>query len=340
MVGMNEVGSDPGRNGITVSEFHDYCAKMQATHPVTMTTLSTHDTKRADDVRARLATLTEIPARWKSCLIRWSRANKIFRTGNFPDRNTEYFLYQTLIGAWPISKDRLIAYMEKATREAKQQTSWTQQNRDFENALRTFIERILASPWFVAELEKFVATVLKAGRVNSLGQSLLKYTAPGVPDTYQGSELWDLSLVDPDNRRPVDYELRAALLAELTKGMSAEQITARMESGLPKLWVAHISLGLRRAHPECFGADAAYTPLNSNGAKCNHVVAYLRGESVAVLVPRLPIKLAGSWAGTTVDLPPGKWTNLFTREEVAGGRLRVQTVLERFPVALLTRKAE
>ena len=132
-----------------------------------------------------------------------------FKTGQFPDRNTEYFLYQTLIGAWPICTDRLLAYMEKAVREAKQHTSWTQQNKEFEDALRNFIERILESREFVEDLEAMVGEVLAAGRVNSLAQTLIKFTAPGVPDTYQGSELWDLRLVDPDNRTPVDYELSA-----------------------------------------------------------------------------------------------------------------------------------
>ena len=155
LVGLNEVGGAPGSDGINVDEFHAYCAHMQTTRPLTMTTLSTHDTKRADDVRARLAVLSENPVRWKSALARWSRANAPFRTGKFPDCNTEYFLYQTMIGAWPIDKDRLIAYMEKAMREAKQQTSWIQQNREFEDALRTFIERVLESecvPFRVGEL--------------------------------------------------------------------------------------------------------------------------------------------------------------------------------------------
>jgi (1->4)-alpha-D-glucan 1-alpha-D-glucosylmutase len=340
MIGMNEVGSAPGSNGITVTDFHAYCAKMQSTHPLTMTTLSTHDTKRADDVRARLATITEIPARWKTALSRWSRANALFRTGKYPDRNTEYFLYQTLIGAWPIAKNRLVAYMEKATREAKQRTSWTLQNREFEDALRSFIERILDSQWFVAELENFVGRILKAGRINSLAQALIKYTAPGVPDTYQGSELWDLSLVDPDNRRPVDYDLRSKMLNELESGMDVVQIAKRMNSGLPKLWVACSALWLRRDHPEWFGADAAYTPVLAEGSKGDHLVGYRRGDSVAVFVPRWPLKLGDNWSTTTVQLPQGKWKNRLTREIIGGGRLRVQALLERFPVALLTREAE
>jgi (1->4)-alpha-D-glucan 1-alpha-D-glucosylmutase len=340
MIGMNEVGGAPGRNGLTVAEFHDYCAKMQATHPLTMITLSTHDTKRADDVRARLAVITEVPGQWRTALRRWSRMNAPFRTGTDPDRNTEYFLYQTLIGAWPIAKDRLIAYMGKATHEAKQQTSWTQQNNEFEDALRSFIERILESQKFVSELENFVANVLQAGRINSLAQTLVKCTAPGVPDTYQGSELWDLSLVDPDNRRPVDYDLRRQLLSELEVGMDVQEIVRRMDSGLPKLWVMHSALRLRREHPEWFGAEAEYTPLVAEGSKAEHLVGYLRGARVATLVPRWTLSLSDRWGATTVELPPGQWKNVLTRDAVTGGRVRVQTLLQRFPVALLTREAE
>jgi (1->4)-alpha-D-glucan 1-alpha-D-glucosylmutase len=340
MIGLNEVGNDPGREGLSVTELHNYFAKMQASHPITMTTLSTHDTKRADDVRARLATITEIPGRWRSLLNRWSRMNTQFRTGSFPDRNTECFLYQTLIGAWPITKDRLISYMEKATREAKQQTTWTQNNKEFEDALRSFIERILESPGFVAELEKFVERILRAGRINSLAQTLLKYTAPGVPDSYQGSELWDLSLVDPDNRRPVDYDTRRIMLSELQKGMRADEIMRGIDSGMPKMWVTHTALSLRREHPEWFGAEADYVPLLAEGHKREHVVSYLRGNHVATVVPRWTLKLGDSWASTTLELPQGRWKNLLTGDGMPGGRLRVQALLQRFPVALLTREAE
>ena len=336
LVGLNEVGSAPGNNGLDVEQFHAYCAKMQATLPLTMTTLSTHDTKRADDVRARLAVLSENPVRWKSALARWSRANAPFRSGKFPDRNSEYFLYQTMIGAWPIGKDRLIAYMEKAMREAKQQTSWTQQNREYEDALRSFIERILDSNWFITELESFVSRILLAGRINGLAQTLLRYTAPGVPDTYQGSELWDLSLVDPDNRRPVDYDLRSRMLSDLDAGMSVEKIMESMDSGAPKLWLAHTALCVRRDHPEWFGAEASYQPILAEGSKREHLVGFLRGDRVAVFVPRLPLKLGSNWASTSVELPQGKWFNRLTRETVMGGYIRVQALLQRFPVALLT----
>lgn len=340
MVGLNEVGSAPERGGLTIEAFHEYCAKMQALHPQTMNTLATHDTKRSDDVRARLAALTEIPTAWKSMLRRWSRANAQFKTGKYPDRNTEYLLYQTLIGAWPISAERVVPYMEKATREAKQQTSWTAQNGEFEEAMKRFIEAILVSQEFVAELEEFVARILQTGRTNSLAQTLIKYTAPGVPDTYQGGELWDLHLVDPDNRSPVDYEVRRAMLSELEQGLSAEEILQRIDTGLPKLWVSYKTLHLRRQKPEWFGVDGNYLPLLAEGPKKNYVVAYLRGNSVATVVPRCALSLGSGWATTSLDLPGGRWTNILTGDAVQGGRLRVQSLLQRFPVALLIRETE
>ncbi len=337
MIGLNEVGGAPQRSGTTLDEFHSYCARVHADHPQTMNTLTTHDTKRSEDVRARLAVLTEIPGNWRSALHRWSRRNQQFKTKALPDCNTEYFLYQTLIGAWPITVERITAYMEKAVREAKEQTSWTQPNQEFEDALKLFIERILASNEFVSDLESFVGSVLPPGRVNSLTQTLLKCTAPGVPDTYQGSELWDLRLVDPDNRGPVDYEARSAMLAELDAGMSAEEIMTRMDSGMPKLWILNRALHLRRKKPEWFGKDAAYIPLSAEGPKRAHLIAFSRGESVAVLAPRWNLKLGSGFGSTTVELPPGNWTNIFTGEVISGGRMRAQQLFAKFPVALLER---
>ena len=340
MLALNEVGGAPERNGVTLAEFHDYCARMQSSHPFTMNTLSTHDTKRADDVRARLAVITEDPRRWRSFVNRWSRRNAEFKTGKYPDRNTEYFLYQTLVGTWPITVERLTPYMEKAAREAKQQTSWTQQNKEFEDALRIFIERLLGSQQFVADLEELVSRLLLPGRINSLAQTLIKFTAPGIPDTYQGSELWDLRLVDPDNRGPVDYALRQSMLAELKSGMSAEEIMKRMNCGLPKLWVSYSALQLRRSRPEWFGSEAAYTPITVEGSKKDHLIAYLRGDRVATCVPRWNLKLGSNWSSTTVTLPEGRWKNVLTGDIVNGGQMRVQTLLQRFPLALLTREAE
>lgn len=338
LIGLNEVGSAPDRDGMSLEEFHERLRKRQAEHPFTMNTLSTHDTKRCEDVRARLAVLSEIPARWKSALLRWSRMNAPFKTGKYPDRNTEYFLYQTLIGAWPIDAERLTAYMEKAAREAKQQTSWTQQNAEFEESLRRFIERILESERFVADLLSFVEQVLHPGRINGLAQTLLRYTAPGVPDTYQGSELWDLRLVDPDNRGPVDYAARQAMLERLEQGLEVEEIAREMDSGMPKLWVAYKALHLRREHPEWFGAEAVYAPVYAEGSKKDHVIAYLRGEHVATIVPRWNVKLGSGWAATNLRLPDGQWKNELTGDLMPGGSVRVQTLLARFPVALLTRE--
>lgn len=340
MIGLNEVGGAPDRDGLSIEEIHDFLRKRQELHPFTMNALTTHDTKRSEDVRARLAVITEMPGRWRTTLNRWSRMNAQFRSHDYPDRNTEYFVYQTLIGAWPICAERLHIYMEKATREAKQQTSWTQQNKEFEDALHAFINSILGSREFITDLENFVEQVLAPGRINGLAQTLIRYTAPGVPDTYQGSELWDLRLVDPDNRTPVDYRARCAMLGELEKGLDAAEILERMDSGLPKLWVAYRSLQLRRGNPEWFGAEAEYTPMIAEGAKKDHVIAYLRGGSVATVVPRWNTKLGAGWAATAVELPEGRWRNILAGEAIDGGRVRVQALFESFPVALLVKDTD
>jgi (1->4)-alpha-D-glucan 1-alpha-D-glucosylmutase len=293
---------------------------MQATHPLTMTTLSTHDTKRSDDVRARLAVLSEVAGKFGASAQRWSRMNNALRTNDLPDRNTEYFYYQTLIGAWPLTIDRAKAYMQKATREAKQQTSWVANNKNFEDALNSFIEGTFNSPAFIEKLEQFVGRISEAGQINSLTQTLLKYTAPGVPDLYQGSELWDLSLVDPDNRRPVNYKLRTELLKELEPLPVADAAALAMSR---MAW---------------FGAEAAYTRLNAEGKAASHVVAYLRGESVITIVPRLSLTMGDNWQKTTLTLPEGRWRNRLTDKIIDGGRVAIEALLNDFPVALLTRE--
>jgi (1->4)-alpha-D-glucan 1-alpha-D-glucosylmutase len=299
-------------------------------------------------VRARLAVLSEIPHEFADAIARWAKMNEKHKTAvhgkhkadGLPDRNSEYFLYQTLIGAWPIDATRTKEYMLKAMREAKQQTTWVANNKTYEDALQAFIDAILGDKRFVRELELMVNRVLLPGRINSLAQTLVKHTAPGVPDLYQGAELWDLSLVDPDNRRPVDYERRRTLLAEL-KGLCVCDVLARMDEGLPKLYVIHTALKLRNEHPEWFGAQAAYTALAPTGTKAVNVVAYLRGDSVATLVPRLPMGLAGAWEDTAVALPAGKWRNRLTGEIIrVDATVQMASVLERFPVALLTRDEE
>ena len=337
LTSLCEVGADPGLDGLSIEEFHGYQARMQATHPCTMTTLSTHDTKRSDDVRARLAVLSEIPHEFADALARWTRRNDQYKTNELPDRNTEYFLYQTLLGAWPLDPERAKTYMLKAMREAKQQTTWVANNKEFEDALCGFLDAILADAAFVHDLEALVERILYPGRINSLTQTLLKQTAPGVPDLYQGTEVWDLSLVDPDNRRPVDYALRRKLLAELP-GLSPSAIVARMDEGLPKLHLLHRTLKLRRAHPEWFGAAAGYTAISATGTKASHVVAFQRGDHVLSVAPLQTLLLASAWGGTSIEIPAGKWTNFLTGEPVAPGNVSVEHLLRSFPVALLTRE--
>jgi (1->4)-alpha-D-glucan 1-alpha-D-glucosylmutase len=342
---MNEVGGNPSSNGVTLQEFHSYHEKMQATHPLTMTALATHDTKRSGDVRARLAVLSEIPSRFGSAIQRWARMNNGFRrrsvTGAMPDANTEYLYYQTLIGAWPLTVERVQAYMLKAVREAKLQTSWVANNRDFEDSLMEFIARTMEHAPFMKDVEQFVERVKYPGRINSLAQTLLKHTAPGVPDLYQGTELWDLSLVDPDNRRPVDYELRRQLFNDM-RGMMGENVAARVmeriDDGMPKMWVIHQALQLRRQHPEWFGADSAYTPLSVSGSRADHVIAYARCNNVATVVPRLTMKVMDSWRDTAVVLPEGTWSNWLTGAAMNGGPVQMRTLVREFPVALLVRE--
>ena len=337
LTAMNEVGGDPACTGFSIDEFHGYQQEMQRTFPATMTTLSTHDTKRSDDIRARLAVLTEVPQEFADAVQQWSDIGAAYRTSEV-DPGTEWFLYQTLVGAWPIDAERLKAYMQKAMREAKVRTSWVANNEDYENAVNGYIDTLLADGEFTEALETFVAKILLPGRINSLTQTLLKCTAPGVPDLYQGGELWDLSLVDPDNRRPVDYKLRASLLNEL-QNLDVSQILARMEEGLPKLWVLHRALKLRAEHQDWFGSEGDYTPLRAHGDKANHVIAYMRGDRVLTIAQRHNLTLGGEWGATSIEVPPGRWINHLSGAEVEGGAVRLQDVLSSFPVALLTRTA-
>jgi (1->4)-alpha-D-glucan 1-alpha-D-glucosylmutase len=337
LIALNEVGGSPGDFGLSLEAFHRLSAESQRLWSRAMLATSTHDTKRSEDVRARISLLSEIPDDWGKAARRWIDHNAKYRRGDFPDRNAEYLFYQTLVGAWPISAERMTAYMEKATREAKVHTSWTRQNPEYEEALRAFITGVLEDRDFVADLEAFVAPLVGPGRINSLAQTLLKIAAPGVPDFYQGSEIWDLSLVDPDNRRPVDYGLRRRLLDDLKREMAPEEILARMDDGLPKLWLIHQGLELRRRLPEAFGPDGAYEPLPAAGPRAEHVVAFTRGGDVIAIAPRLPLRLQGDWQGTALELPPGRWRDELAGEEIAGGRRPVADLLARFPVALLAR---
>jgi (1->4)-alpha-D-glucan 1-alpha-D-glucosylmutase len=303
-----------------------------------MLATSTHDTKRGEDVRARLALLSEIPGEWAAAVRRWAARNARYRRGEWPDRNAEYLCYQTLVGAWPLEVERARAYMEKAAREAKVHTSWTNRNEAYEAALATFVERALADADFVADLDAFVAPMVAPGRINALAQTALKLTAPGVPDLYQGTELWTLTLVDPDNRRPVDYGLRRRLLREVAE-LSPAAILARSDEGLPKLWVIRQALGLRRRRPELFGPAGAYRALSPAGRRADHVVAFCRGDGAITVVPRLVLTLAGDWQDTTVAIPSGLWEHALTGDRLEGGMLPLASLLARYPVALLERRA-
>jgi (1->4)-alpha-D-glucan 1-alpha-D-glucosylmutase len=342
LVSLNEVGGDPGLFALAPAAFHRACLEAQESFPRTLLATSTHDTKRSADVRARLALLSEIPERWAAAVARWSAGNRRFRRGGFPDPDAEYLLYQTLVGAWPLPAARAALYMEKAAREAKRHTSWMRQDAGYETALRDFVDVVLADPDFTADLAGFVAPLVASGRTNALAQTLVQLTAPGVPDLYQGSELWDLSLVDPDNRRPVDYELRRALLgelAELAAGPSApEAVLARADCGLPKLWTIRQALGLRRRRPELLAPESPYRPLLARGGRAAHAVAFARGEGseqAITVVPRLVIGLDGDWGDTVLDLPAGRFRDQLSGEETAGGERRLADLLARFPVALL-----
>jgi (1->4)-alpha-D-glucan 1-alpha-D-glucosylmutase len=242
------------------------------------------------------------------------------------------------VGAWPISVERAREYMLKACREAKVFTSWHEPNADYENAVLGFTQRIIESREFVAALERFIAPLILPGRINSLAQTLIKMTAPGVPDFYQGTELWDLSLVDPDNRRPVDFDVRREQLARVS-GLDVEMVIAEVESGLPKLWLIARTLELRAQRPDQFSEAAAYEPLVARGARLSHVLAYRRGGDILVVVPRFTLTLAGDWSDTLLTLPEGEWVNHFTGATVQGDVTPPQ-VFGRFPVALLVRSTK
>lgn len=337
LVSLNEVGGDPGTFGVDPEAFHRFCLQTQRSHPTTMLSTSTHDTKRSEDVRARINVLSEIPDAWQQAVGRWSEINSKYKTGGVPDRNTEYLLYQTMAGAWPISKERIQSYMEKGCREAKQHTSWLSPNGDFESATRDFISAVYEDRSFLEDFENFVQLLVAPGRINSLSQLLLKLTSPGVPDVYQGNELWALDLVDPDNRRPVDYDLRRGLLAELP-GLTVKQVWERIDEGLPKLWTIYHALKTRRQYPASFGERSAYTPLNASGDKRRHLIAYLRGKAVAVLAPRLVWQLGADWSNTYLEIPKGSWRNVLTGKKLNGGTVELGRLLADFPTALLIKQ--
>jgi (1->4)-alpha-D-glucan 1-alpha-D-glucosylmutase len=334
-VSLNEVGGNPGAFGVGAGEFHRFCQAQQSAWPDTMLASSTHDTKRGEDARARLNVLSEIPEQWIAAVGRWSAMNERHR-GALLDRNAEYLFYQTLVGAWPLSVERATAYMEKASREAKQHTDWDRPNAAYDLALRNFVAAVMRDPAFVSDVDTLVSRIRTAGFVNALAQTLIKLTAPGVPDIYQGSELWNFDLVDPDNRRAVDFGLRRGLLAE-AQGLSAGEAWIRREDGLAKLWLITKTLNLRAAQPGLFSSAAKHEPLPARGQKCGHVLAFRRGVAAITVVPRFPLTLNRDWADTALDLPRGTWRNVLTGELVDEQPARLAALLASFPVALLIR---
>ncbi len=339
-VALNEVGGDPAQFSLPVEAFHQASMETLGNWPYTLLTTSTHDTKRSGDVRARLAVLSERPHAWIEAVTRWAEQNERHRRDGWPDRNTEYLIYQTLVGAWPISEKRVQRYVEKACREAKTHTNWTDPDTAYEDAVAGFVTALFADADFTADLAAFVETLVAPGQTNALAQTLVKLTAPGVPDVYQGCELWELSLADPDNRRPVDFARRRQLLDELEAldpEDAPEQVLARADEGLPKLWVIRQALRLRRRAPQLFGPQAGYRPLP---AADDFALAFIRSNSALTIVPRLGNGTTEeTWETATVVLPPGRWRNLMTGEWVDGGAITLGRLLARFPVALLVDEA-
>ncbi|MGD0813649.1 MAG: malto-oligosyltrehalose synthase [Verrucomicrobiota bacterium] len=336
-VALNEVGGNPGRFGIGIEEFHQSCRARQSHRPASMLSTSTHDTKRGEDVRARLCLLSEMPGEWRAAVDRWSVMNQRHRRNGCPDRNAEYLYYQTLVGAWPLPVERATAYMEKAAHEAKEHTSSALGDPEYDQALRKFVTSTLADPDFLADLAGFAGPLVKPGCINSLAQTLFKLTAPGVPDFYQGAELWNLDLVDPDNRRPVDFAVRKELLARAST-VSAQEAWQEWESGLPKLWLIRRVLNLRSQRPDLFAISAQYEPMAARGRVAGHVIAFKRGESLIAMAPRLLIALHDDWGDTVLEMPPGAWRNQLTGENAPPGAAPLSVLLGKFPVALLTRE--
>ncbi|HEV7865891.1 MAG TPA: malto-oligosyltrehalose synthase [Acidimicrobiia bacterium] len=349
LTALNEVGGNPGRFGVSPDEFHQGNEHAARHWPGTLLATSTHDTKRSEDTRARIALLSEIPARFAAAVAEWSPlADRHRADPSLPDRNAEWLLYQTLVGAWPLPVDRAVAYMEKASKEAKEHTSWVDPDPVYDDALRRLVEGLLGDAEFTAALEEFVAPLVEPGRVNSLAQTLLKLTSPGVPDVYQGCELWDHSLVDPDNRRPVDFTVRERLLAEAETASSGDVWPAKADSGVPKLLLTQRALHLRSRRPEYFCVGSGYERLAVSGPKAAHAVAFARTAAgaatgagpagVVAVAPRLVLGLGADWAGTTLRLPDGRWADaLDAARRPMQGEVALADVLSPFPVALLER---
>jgi (1->4)-alpha-D-glucan 1-alpha-D-glucosylmutase len=380
LLSLEEVGGEPAHGAISVSEFHRQNSARRQEWPNAMLATSTHDTKRSEDVRARLDVLSEVPGEWQKAVSRWSRINKKFHRDvdgePAPSRNDEWLFYQSLLGVWPLRPpgpderktlvERLQHYLEKATREEKLNTSWITPNAAYDEAIQSFVADVMkpANGRFWTDFTAFHDSVVESGLINAAAQTTLKLTAPGIPDVYQGQELWDFSLVDPDNRRPVDYELRKRLLDDVVSRSRdaasrlelCRELTANPRDDRFKLLVHVTLLQLRKRQPDLF-LEGEYLPLTVEGELAEHVVAFARRirqsneQSVVIVAPRLIHRLRGAerrpptgrefWRETQIvigDALPADIVNQFTGSagSVTNGRLAVGEALEHFPVAALT----
>jgi (1->4)-alpha-D-glucan 1-alpha-D-glucosylmutase len=371
LLAANDVGSDPVRPFLAAGELHAMLAERRARSPRSLNATATHDTKRGEDTRARIAVLSEVPDEWRARLRRWIRAGAEWKAEiaesdetPVPEADTDSLLYQTLLGAWPLDGaddafiDRIKEYMTKAVREAKEQTSWRRPDEDFEQALHDYIDRLMEESGRAAppeDVEQFAGRLAHHGALNSLTQLLLRVTAPGIPDTYQGTELWSFTLVDPDNRRPVDYVERGRLLDELESVIrtpdpaTVAALLRDWRDGRIKLLFTALALKLRTGMSDVF-EQGELLPLEATGARADNVVGYgrvLEADACVVLLPRWTTRLGDgvppgpdAWGDTTVTLPPGlpgAWRNALTGEKVAAtsGSIALQDVFAAVPYALL-----
>ena len=327
-VGLNEVGGDPGQFGWTLGRFHAALSDRQARSPAGMTTLSTHDTKRGEDVRARLAVLAELPDEWATTV------RGLMSSAPLPNARFAYLLWQTLLGAGFIDRDRMHGYIEKAMREAREETGWIDADPGYEQLVHAAVDAGYDDPRLREPIETLYTAMTAAARSNSLAQKLVQLTMPGVPDVYQGTELWEDSLVDPDNRRPVDFAVRSSALDELDALGPAPQIE---DVGRAKLWLTSRTLRLRRARPDLF---AGYTAIPADGPAADHVLAFDRGGAITVAT-RLPLGLArrGGFADTTITLAADSGDSGDYVDVLTGARhtatVLVSAVLATYPAALL-----
>ena len=364
LLSLNEVGSDPKRFGLDPPSVHRAMAERQRVWPLALSATSTHDTKRGEDVRARLNVLSELPTEWKNAVSRWRAINRRFKRDvrgiPVPAPNEEYFLYQTLVGGWPFAEEdepafaeRLRAYLVKAAREAKTHTSWLAPDEEYEAALLSFADAILDPERpFLRAFRPFQARIAELGIYNSLAQLVIKVTAPGVPDFYQGTELWELSFVDPDNRRPVDYERRASLLAGMPAGAcrdAARALLAARTDGRIKLYTTRRALAVRSRMRRVF-EEGDYVALQAEGPSQDSIFAFARAHAEGVAVTCVPRLVAGkpspvgaaNWVDSRVILPPALhhqwWRDAFTGavHESKDGVLEAASLFDLFPIALLT----